>query len=165
MSDLTTARRTAWPVALLAALGVTLSGCGGTADDTASDTSAEASAEASVEPQPATELTVGAAPAGRCMVPSAELLQTQDLAFEGTVTGLDGGTATLAVDEWFKGEGSDTVTVASPSQELQDLLIAVDFQEGRTYLVSARGGMVSLCGLTAEKDERLITLYAEAYGG
>ena len=161
MSDLTTARRTAWPAALLAALVVTLSGCGGAADDTAANTSTETSAET----QAATELTVGAAPAGRCMVPSAELLQTQDLAFEGTVTGLDAGTATLAVDEWFKGEGSDTVTVASPSRELQDLLVAVDFQEGRTYLVSAHGGTVSLCGLTAEKDERLTTLYGEAYGG
>lgn len=160
MSDLTTTttRRTAWPVALLAALALALSGCGGAADDsTASDPQPSA--------EPATELTVGAAPAGRCMVPNAALLQTQDLAFEGTVTGLDGGTATLAVDRWFKGAGSDSVTVAAPSEQLRDLLIAVAFQQGGTYLVSAKDGQVSLCGLTAEKDQRLEGLYAEAYAG
>ena len=158
MTDLTTARRTTWPVALLAALVVTLSGCGGAAEDTrADDTAAQA-------PDP-TGLTVAGTPSGRCMVPNAGLLQTQDLAFEGTVTGVEDGTATLAVDEWFKGEGGDTVTVAAPSRQLRDLLIAVDFQEGRTYLVSARDGTVSLCGLTAEKDERLAALYGEAYGG
>ena len=41
----------------------------------------------------------------------------------------------------------------------------VDFQEGGTYLVSASDGEVSLCGLSAEKDDLLAGLYDEAYAG
>lgn len=156
MSEETTAtsRRTTWPAALLAALALALSGCGGTEQ-----------AGPAEEGTPAVELEVGAAPTGRCMVPNVASLQAQELAFEGTVTALEGGTATFAVEEWFKGEGGRTVTVSAPNEKMQDLLIAVDFEEGRTYLVSALDGQVSLCGLSAEKDERLAALYAEAYQG
>lgn len=157
-----TSRRTTWPVAVLAGLaglGLALSGCAGT--DRAGPTAGEGSP---TEPA-AVELEVGAAPAGRCMVPSVQSLQAQELAFEGTVTALAGGTATFAVEDWFKGGGGETVTVSAPNERMQELLIAVDFEVGETYLVSALDGQVSLCGLSAEKDERLAALYAEAYRG
>jgi hypothetical protein len=101
----------------------------------------------------------------RCAVPSVELLQTQDTAFEGTVTEVADGTATLEVDTWYAGEETEQVKVSAPSREIVDLLLAVDFQEGGTYLVSASEGQVSLCGLSAEKDALLTDLYEQAYAG
>ena len=110
-------------------------------------------------------LTADGSTAGKCAVPSAETLATFDTAFAGTVTSLEDGTATLSVDEWYAGDEAATVTVESPSQDLQDLLMAVDFQEGRSYLVSATGDRVTLCGFTAEEGPELQALYDEAFAG
>jgi hypothetical protein len=92
-------------------------------------------------------------------------LASFDTAFSGTVTSLDGGTATLDVEKWYAGGDASTVTVDAPSNDLQDLLMAVDFQEGRTYLVSATDGRVTLCGFTAEQSPDLQAIYDEAFAG
>lgn len=150
-----TGRPTAWAgAAVLAALVVT--GCGAEQDEAPEGGSASAPAE--------TRLTVQSDATAKCAVPSAEILRTQEIAFEGTVTEVADGTATLEVEEWFRGEGTDTVVVETPSQQLQDLLLAVNFQEGRTYLVSATDGQVTLCGFTAEKGAPLDQVYADAFG-
>lgn len=149
MSRLTTA-------AALAATAVLLAGCGGAADSGDSATTTE----------PTTlELTVPAAATGRCMPPNVDNLKAQDTAFEGVVTAVADGSATLEVTESLKGADVDTATVAAPSADLQDLLIAVDFQQGETYLVSSLDGEVSVCGLSGPKDDLLTGLYAEAYAG
>lgn len=129
-------------------------------------------------PDPSTEVTpvtsgggsvtsLEATPTGdgvRCAVPSVESLRAQDTAFEGTVTEVADGTAMLDVDRWYAGDDeTDQVRVSTPSREIVDLLLAVDFQQGDTYLVSATDGQVSLCGLSAAKDELLTGLYDEAY--
>ncbi|QBX54771.1 hypothetical protein EXE58_04355 [Nocardioides seonyuensis] len=113
------------------------------------------------------ELTVEPPPGQpKCMVPNVEALSTQDTAFEGTVTEVADGVATLSVQEWYSEDaGPETVSVSTPSEQLQDLLVAVDFQEGRTYLVSSLDGRVSLCGFTAESNPRLEALYAAAFVG
>lgn len=156
-------------VTLVALAG--LAACG--ADDdatTAADETTTPSASETAEPSETTDpadstlaLTADGSLAGKCAVPSAETLATFDTAFAGTVTSLDGGTATLAVDEWYAGDEAGTVTVESPSQDLQDLLMAVDFEEGKSYLVSADGDRVTLCGFTAEANSELQALYAEAF--
>jgi hypothetical protein len=56
------------------------------------------------------------------------------------------------------------VTVDAPSESLEDLLMAVEFQEGKSYLVSADGDRVTLCGFTAERSPQLQALYDEAFG-
>ena len=150
MSRHTTPRRTArlLPV-VAAALAVVLSGCGSEDDPAATSdptTSESPSASASDEP---VVLTADGSNAGKCAMPSAEVLSTFDTAFEGTVTSVDGGAATLEVDQWYAGGDASTVTVEAPSKALEDLLMAVDFQEGQTYLVSADGDRVTLCGFTA----------------
>lgn len=155
-----TARRTTHLLAT-ATLGLVigLAGCGSDADETPSPAAEESTSQAPVE------LTVPTGETGRCVPPNAETLQGFDSAFEGTVTEVADGTATLEVDEWFKGDGeADTVTVTAPSEDLQALLAAVDFQEGRTYLVSSTNGRVTLCGFTAESTPELEALYAEAFG-
>ena len=163
--------------AAIAVLALTLSACGSedAADDGGSASEAATSSETATSESPTeapaepTALTVdGAATAGKCMVPTAETLANQTTAFEGTVTAVQGGTATLQVDRWFtdpaSGEASEQVTVAAPGQDMQALLVAVDFQVGTTYLVSATGDQVSLCGFSAEKTPELEAMYAEAFG-
>jgi hypothetical protein len=148
------------PVLLLALSG--LGACG-------SDEAAEPDSEPTQETTTSTEsggtlaLTADGSVAGKCAVPSAETLATFDTAFQGTVTSMADGTATLAVDEWYAGDEASTVTVEAPSQALEDLLMAVDFQEGSTYLVSATDDRVTLCGFTAETTPELEALYAEAF--
>lgn len=140
--------------------GLALHGCGGEPERTA--------AEPVTPESRVLELTVAdpSAAQAKCMVPNAEVLATQDTAFEGTVTEVADGRATLTVEQWFTGgSGADTVTVSTPGEQLPDLLVAVDFQEGRTYLVSSLDGRVSLCGFSAESTPHLEQLYAEAFAG
>ncbi len=163
-------RRTyALPTAM-AVLALTLTGCGAQdAQDTATDaTSSETPSDATSESGSdsgtgSLALTADGSTAGKCAVPNAETLAGFDTAFAGTVTSLEDGTATLAVDRWYAGDEAATVTVDAPSQDLQDLLLAVDFQQGSSYLVSATGGRVTLCGFTAEGTPELQALYDEAF--
>jgi hypothetical protein len=81
------------------------------------------------------------------------------------VTSLEDGTATLEVDEWYAGDDASTVTVQSPTKDLADLLMAVEFEQGKSYLVSADGDRVTLCGFTAEQGPELQAMYDEAFAG
>ena len=159
--------RTLLAAPLLVALAF-LSACGAGSDEgsgtTASDPSQSSSPDATTDEGPVA-LTADGSVAGKCAMPSAETLATFDTAFSGTVTSIEGGTATLEVDQWYAGGDASNVTVESPSKDLQDLLMAVDFQEGRTYLVSATDDRVTLCGFTAEETPELEAMYAEAFGG
>lgn len=151
-------------VVLVALAGLAACGADGDAEPGADAGSATSSTPSSTEVGSGTlALTADGSMAGKCAVPSAETLATFDTAFAGTVTSLDDGTATLSVDQWYAGEEAATVTVESPSKDLQDLLMAVDFQEGRSYLVSATDGRVTLCGFTAEESPALRALYDEAF--
>ena len=166
MVDMHRLRTTRLVPAAAAALALALTGCGGQDDsDPASGTGSSETPSASSGAGSTLALTADGATAGKCAVPSAETLATFDTAFAGTVTSLEDGTATLSVDEWYAGDEAATVTVESPSRDLQDLLMAVDFQEGKSYLVSARGDRVTLCGFTAEQSPELQTLYDEAFAG
>jgi hypothetical protein len=161
----TTRTRTLLAAPLLVALAL-LTACGAGSDSEPSGTAADT--ETSSSPDSTTEtgtlaLTADGSVAAKCAMPSAETLATFDTAFSGTVTSLDGGTATLEVDQWYAGDEAPVVTVESPSKDLQDLLMAVDFQEGRTYLVSATDTRVTLCGFTAEQSPELEAMYAEAF--
>jgi hypothetical protein len=154
MSRWTPAPPLAVTAVLLAGL---LGGCGGEDPEPAPGDAVSTHEAASLQ------LTVPAAQTGRCMVPSVANLQAQDTAFEGVVTAVTDGTATLDVTQSFKGSVVDTAIVVAPSQDLQDLLLAVDFEEGQTYLVSSLDGEVSVCGLSARKDDLLADLYQQAY--
>ncbi|MCW2766555.1 MAG: hypothetical protein JWO11_2514 [Nocardioides sp.] len=111
-----------------------------------------------------TELTGGTA-AGRCMVPTAEVLANQAVAFEGTVQAISAGVVTLVPGHFYAGAETDLVEVQAPPDELAQLIGAVDFQVGGTYLVSATGGRVSVCGFSGPVTPALQALYAEAFPG
>lgn len=154
-------------VRLLPALAATLVlalSAWGSEDDTAATTEPSTSESPSATGSSETlALVADGSTAGKCAMPSAEVLSTFDTAFEGTVTSVEDGTATLEVEQWYAGGDASTVTVEAPSKSLDDLLMAVDFQEGQTYLVSADGDRVTLCGFTAETDPELEAMYTEAF--
>lgn len=159
MSRLTTVPTLATAAVLLAAL---LTGCGADGDSDGAEGSSDTTTSIASS---SLELAVPAAQAGRCMMPNVDNLKLQDTAFEGTVTAVADGTATLDVTQSFKGDDVETAVVAAPSQDLQDLLVAVDFEAGQTYLVSSLDGEVSVCGLSGPKDDQLSELYQQAYAG
>jgi len=152
---------------VLAVSAAVLAGCGGadTEDRDASPSGSPTSQESDAPASKSVELTLPSAEAGRCLPPSVESLRAQDMAFEGTVTALDDAKATLAVSTTYAGAPVDTVTVAVPDEALTDLILAVDFRLGETYLVSSLDGQVSACGLSGPKDPLLDELYSEAYAG
>lgn len=154
---------------LVATLALAACGQESGTEDLRAAPGADSTSESGEEPSSGSdtvELTADSSAAGKCAVPSAETLAGFDTAFEGTVTSLADGTATLVVDRWYAGGGgASTVTVTTPSKALEDLLMAVDFQADRTYLVSATDGRVTLCGFSAEMSSELETLYESAFAG
>lgn len=102
---------------------------------------------------------------GRCMLPNVELLRRQTLAFDGVVRSVVAGEATLEPTRFYAGEPTDVVVVKAPDRDLQALLAAVDFQEGKRYLVAANDGRVTLCGFSGPHNPDLARLYDAAYGG
>ena len=102
---------------------------------------------------------------GRCLPPSADVLSGAEVAFDGTVEGIEGDRVTLRATHWYAGSPTDLVTVKGPSEELQQLLVAVDFQDGGRYLVAAsNGGRVMVCGFSDEFSPQLEQLYGKAFG-
>jgi hypothetical protein len=112
-----------------------------------------------------TELRAPAAQAyaARCMLPSARTIASQSVAFEGTVDDLSDGQVRLTPTRWYHGTPTDRVTIEAPAPELADLIGAARFEPGRSYLVSATHGRVTVCGLTAPYSADLAALYAEAF--
>ena len=113
------------------------------------------------------ELTAPAAAAttGRCAVPSAALVATQSVAFQGTVTAITDGVVTLSPSSVFAGKVAPSVDVTATAADLRALIGAAKFEVGGSYLVSATDGRVSVCGLSGPATPRLQQLYSEAFGG
>lgn len=112
-----------------------------------------------------TELSAPVASSAKCMVPSAEVLGQQSLAFEGTVQEVTDGKVVLDPTNFYAGDVTDLVTVTASTGDLQALVGAVDFREGKNYLVSATDGQVSVCGLSGPYSADLAALYQEAFPG
>lgn len=114
-----------------------------------------------------TELSApdAAAYSAKCMVPNAEILAGQSVAFDGTVLAVADGVVTLTPTTWYAGDPTDLVTVQAPGAELEELLSAVHFEEDGRYLVSATDGRVTLCGFSAPYSAELAALYGEAFPG
>ena len=112
-----------------------------------------------------TALTLAGAGAGRCMVPSPDVLGGAAYAVDAEVTTVEGGTATLTPTTWYAGEETDEVEVAAGSGDLAALIGAPRFEEGQRYLVAANDrGQVMVCGFSGPYDDQLAALYAEAFG-
>lgn len=150
-----------WLVAAAAAViigGVGLYAVLGHDDDPAAPPTA-------ADSQTVTELGAPAPAAyeAKCMVPNAETLAQQDVAFDGTVTTMADGVVTLQVSEWYAGGPTDLARVQAPPADLQRLVGAVGFEEGGRYLVSASDGQVTVCGFSDEWSQGLADLYDQAF--
>ena len=158
--------RLTWLVAAAAVLVIAVGGVVSvralTGDD-AAPVSGDPVTSPSAEPA-VTRLTVPDASAGKCMVPTAEVLSGADVAFEGTVTAILGDKVRLARRHWYTGQPTDEVLVTAPSEQMQQVASAVSFQEGGRYLVAAVAGQVFLCGFSAAYDADLAAVYDQAFG-
>lgn len=101
--------------------------------------------------------------AGKCAVPTPEMLASAEVAFAGTVTAIDGDTVTLAPTETYAGESADEIEVVGMRPDLRALGGQTTFVVGGTYLVSATGGQVSACGFSGEASPELHNLYDLAF--
>lgn len=97
-----------------------------------------------------------------CLAITPELLAPVPLAFEGTVTSVDGEAVTLTVDRWFKGGEATQVQLTAPDG-LQALIGGIDFEVGTRYLVSAFDGVVNYCGFTGEATPELTAIFEAAF--
>jgi hypothetical protein len=105
------------------------------------------------------------ATAGRCLPVTAAGLEGASVAFDGTVEEIKDGLVTLRATHWYAGDPTDLVTVQAPSEDLQALLVAVDFQDGERYLVAATGDeQLMVCGFSAPFSQRLAGVYEQAFG-
>ncbi len=103
---------------------------------------------------------------GMCIQVTPETLADgAPVAFEGTVTSVEGQTATLSVDRWFSGGDADEVTVTGPSENETALLGGVPLEQDGHYLISAIDGVVRSCGMSGEVSPELQTLFEDAFGG
>ncbi len=100
-----------------------------------------------------------------CMAFSTEqLAASSEVAFEGTVTAVDGDTVTLTVDEWFRGGDQNEVILHAP-QGMEALIGGIPFTVGDQYLISAVGGTVDYCGFSGPSTPELRAAYETAFAG
>jgi len=153
-------------VAVLVIAGVGVFTLTGTDDDNTAPPIADdnGSGDGGAEPV-VISLRAPAASTGRCMMPSAEVLSQQQVAFEGTVETIGHGTVVLTPTEFYTGDEADRVEVDAPADQLTNLIGAVEFEVGGTYLVSATDGQVTVCGFSGPATPELAQLYADAFGG
>jgi len=103
---------------------------------------------------------------GSCIRFELEILAQQELAFDGTVTAIDGEAVTFAVGTWYRGPGDASVTlteVGLGSGAVTSVPI-VDFEVGARYLVSGAGGIVTGCGYSQPYDDAAAADWASAFG-
>jgi hypothetical protein len=84
------------------------------------------------------------------------------LAFEGTVTSIDGDVVTLDVGHWFKGGDAATVVLSAPSG-LNALIGGMDFKSGDTYLITATEGTVNYCGYSGPSTPEFRASFEKAF--
>lgn len=119
---------------LAVAAGLALNGAGGEAPTVAG---------------PALELTAGGEDIMMSCIAfdTTELERVAEIAFEGTVTSVDGETITLEVDTWYRGADNTRVILHAP-HGLEALIGGIPFVTGEQYLISAQGGSVNYCGFS-----------------
>lgn len=112
------------------------------------------------------ELSAGADDAtASCIVFSTEeLVRVADIAFEGTVTDVDGARVALSVDEWFEGGDADRVVLNAP-EGMEALIGGIPFVAGEQYLISAQRGNVNYCGFSGPSTAEYRTAFQRAFGG
>jgi len=97
-----------------------------------------------------------------CLPFSQEILADMEVAFEGTVTGIDGDVLTLDVVTWFTDGEAEQVTITAPVG-MEALIGGISFEVGGNYLVTATDGVVNYCGYTAVATPELRQAFESAF--
>lgn len=101
-------------------------------------------------------------PAAMCAELTPDALTSYDTAFRAKVTTIEKNMVTLTVSDTFKGEVSNTVTAPQGDGAVVDGAPLV-FNEGGTYLISTRDGMIVTCGASGEESPALDSIYQRAF--
>jgi hypothetical protein len=99
-----------------------------------------------------------------CLAFDVEILAGMPVAFEGTVTGIEGETVSLAVDDWYKGGEATQVNLISSGGSLA-LIGGIDFELAGQYLITASDGTVNACGFSSVASPEMRAAFDEAFGG
>jgi hypothetical protein len=99
-----------------------------------------------------------------CIAFDVAFLSEMQVAFEGTVTGIDGEQVTMTVDEWFKGSDASSVVLRAPAG-MEALIGGIDFVEGESYLITAAEGNVNYCGFSGPSTPEFRAAFEEAFNG
>jgi hypothetical protein len=97
-----------------------------------------------------------------CLPVSAEYLADAPVAFEGTVTTVEGDTVTLAVEHWFT-DGTASEAIITAPAGLEALIAGFDLEEGGRYLISAHDGVINYCGFSGAATPELRTVFEAAF--
>jgi len=113
---------------------------------------------------PPLELSLGASDSlASCIMFDVAILADMPLAFEGTVTAVDGKVVTLAVDHWYTSGDAAEVTLAAPAG-FEALIGGISFVEGSSYLITATDGSVNYCGYSDLATPELRAAFDQAFG-
>jgi hypothetical protein len=97
-----------------------------------------------------------------CLVYDPATVPTFDIAFDGTVTAIDGNQVTFDVNTAWKGvDGS--ITLAAPNTDIALVGPMPDFAVGGRYLVTAAGSTINACGYTLAYDADTAADWAAAF--
>ncbi len=117
------------------------------------------------EPASTLDLSLGESNAmASCLAFDPAVLAEMPVAFEGTVTSVDGSIVTLEVDRWFAGGDASVVTLTGEHSS-PALIDGFEFVPGSSYLVSATGGTVNYCGFSGASTPELLAGYEAAFAG
>jgi hypothetical protein len=95
---------------------------------------------------------------------SPETLAGRDFAFDGTVTAIGGDSATFAVNEAFRGDLGDSITLEAAGMTGTSVTSGggPSLAQGGRYLVAGDDRFVWACGFTQPYDEAVAAEWAEA---
>ena len=99
-----------------------------------------------------------------CIIFDVAILRDMPMAFEGTVTAIDGARGTLTVDHWYKGGDAAEVALTGGSADMVSLIGAFPLEVGSSYLVTATDGNVNFCGYSGPATPELRGYFEEAFG-
>jgi hypothetical protein len=115
-------------------------------------------------PSPTENPAAGGGGVASCLVYEAANVPNNEVAFDGTVTAVDGDQVTFDVNEGWKGaEGS--ITLTAPVVDVAISGPIPDFEVGGRYLVTANGGTISACGYTLDYDADTAAEWEAAFAG
>ena len=97
-----------------------------------------------------------------CLPFSVDILDDMEVAFEGTVTGVDGDLLTLDVVTWYTGGDAEQVQITAPLG-MEALIGGIPFEVGGSYLVTATNGVVNYCGYTGVATPEFRAAFEQAF--